>query len=419
MPKQSSASSNPSPVAIQSVLDVKDDNAPPKGAGPLFSQSILILTSERALKFTAVDAEKHYLWLSALSFLAHSQQAVPGILPAFVAGPEQPGLPNERPLEQSPIRKSRTIRDSIWLTKTKATSGSTQSSPNTARPGAMSVASSRTTDNSASVSASSRSIRTSIPNCRPAVVAEAEEDMHQLPAHMSDMSRDAAESPNVPRFNPQDVAIRLQSRAQRIHERANQVTLHGRRRSNTGGHHEAPPLSFLGFASPPGHHTAASNSTGIDVAGSSDVYAGHSAGAHRASSGGLTWATASARTSVSSSRPDFMQHNFFDAIGTVRMEAFISPLTSQRFGEAPTMIAGPRGGALLEDERDGDGGRGRHSYQKPQYYQHVARRRSKEARRRASRNRISTREHDNTPFGRAAAGMEEDTVYTDDPFESF
>ncbi|KKF92530.1 Anucleate primary sterigmata protein A [Ceratocystis platani] len=64
-------------LLIQSVLDVKDDNPAPKGATQLFNRSILILTPQRALKFTAVSAERHYLWLTALSFLAHSSQAIP------------------------------------------------------------------------------------------------------------------------------------------------------------------------------------------------------------------------------------------------------------------------------------------------------------------------------------------------------
>src|SRR6266511_3800393 len=61
-------------VTIQSVLDVKDDNPLPKGATPTprFNRSILILTPQRALKFTAMTQERHYVWLTALSFLSHS-----------------------------------------------------------------------------------------------------------------------------------------------------------------------------------------------------------------------------------------------------------------------------------------------------------------------------------------------------------
>ncbi|KFY08583.1 hypothetical protein V492_06101, partial [Pseudogymnoascus sp. VKM F-4246] len=57
-------------LTIQSVLDVKDDNAAPKGVNNIFNRSILILTPARALKFTATSRERHYIWLTALSFLA-------------------------------------------------------------------------------------------------------------------------------------------------------------------------------------------------------------------------------------------------------------------------------------------------------------------------------------------------------------
>ncbi|OJD32626.1 nuclear migration protein [Diplodia corticola] len=102
-------------LQIQSVLDVKDDTPAPKGVGaqPIFNRSILILTPARALKFTATSAERHYLWLTALSFLAHSSQAVPDLnqLPAA-------------PTEESPQTKRSTaalgrrpITNSVRLAK--------------------------------------------------------------------------------------------------------------------------------------------------------------------------------------------------------------------------------------------------------------------------------------------------------------
>ena len=104
----------PSAVTIQSVLDVKDDNPAPKGASVVFNRSILILTPQRALKFTAINADRHYIWLNALSFLAHSQQAVPEILPAAKQL-------TEFDLPQLPQPKARKggIRDSIRLAKNK------------------------------------------------------------------------------------------------------------------------------------------------------------------------------------------------------------------------------------------------------------------------------------------------------------
>ncbi|RKF74088.1 hypothetical protein GcM1_241098 [Golovinomyces cichoracearum] len=59
-------------LVIQSVLDVKDENPPPKGI-KLFDRSILIHSSNRALRFTAVTKESHNNWLKALTFLARSQ----------------------------------------------------------------------------------------------------------------------------------------------------------------------------------------------------------------------------------------------------------------------------------------------------------------------------------------------------------
>ncbi|KAI4196120.1 MAG: hypothetical protein LQ350_006756 [Teloschistes chrysophthalmus] len=61
-------------LTIQSVLDVQDDMPMPKGADSrqVFGRSILILTPQRALKFTAPSQDRHYIWLTALSFLSHS-----------------------------------------------------------------------------------------------------------------------------------------------------------------------------------------------------------------------------------------------------------------------------------------------------------------------------------------------------------
>ena len=72
---------------IHSVLDVKDDIPIHRGAAShiFHDRSILILTPQRALKFTALSADRHYLWLKALSFLVHStldQPTVP-LLPTI------------------------------------------------------------------------------------------------------------------------------------------------------------------------------------------------------------------------------------------------------------------------------------------------------------------------------------------------
>ncbi|KHJ34735.1 putative nuclear migration protein [Erysiphe necator] len=67
-------------IIVQTVLDVKDENPAPKGVN-LFHRSILILSPARALKFTATTMERHFNWLMALSFLAHSQQLPQPISP--------------------------------------------------------------------------------------------------------------------------------------------------------------------------------------------------------------------------------------------------------------------------------------------------------------------------------------------------
>lgn len=78
-------------VTIKSVLDVKDDKAPPKSATgeAIFDRSILILAPERALKFTAPNKERHYLWLTALSFLAQSGRGPPQVPRLPIKGPAQ------------------------------------------------------------------------------------------------------------------------------------------------------------------------------------------------------------------------------------------------------------------------------------------------------------------------------------------
>ncbi|KAI5927063.1 hypothetical protein F4810DRAFT_428757 [Camillea tinctor] len=343
-------------LTIQSVLDVKDDNPPPKGIAQIFNRSILILTPQRALKFTTVTAERHYLWLTALSFLAHSQQAIPEMLsPNPVTAPKLPPAPDFELSRPKPKKSG--IRDSIRLTKGK-------------HPSMMARQ-----DHAINASQLEEALSFS-PDVLP-----------PIPSHHRELSEDAAEPPLIPRFHdrPQD----------RTHERANQV-LHGRKRSNTGGH-VPPPLSFRGFSSPGGpsssYHASTNSTAGVSVgtAGSSDIY-NQSQG-----SSNMTWGMStngSQRTSEASSRPP---GNFFEAIGTVRMEAFISPLTFPRFDDHP-------------DEQD--------------EWRYRARRRSKEIRRRRSRSRHrdsylsrGTRGTDSN-YGGSRTGGEED-YFRDDPFRGF
>ncbi|KAK5163185.1 hypothetical protein LTR04_002687 [Oleoguttula sp. CCFEE 6159] len=104
-------------LTIQSVLDVKDNTPAPKNAGAVtcFNRSILILTPARALKFTAVSQERHYLWLTALSFLAHSSQVGPENLPLSPVLPQEHDVPLHQAasLRRLPTREgSRLAKDS-------------------------------------------------------------------------------------------------------------------------------------------------------------------------------------------------------------------------------------------------------------------------------------------------------------------
>ncbi|KAL2115680.1 hypothetical protein VTJ04DRAFT_9935 [Mycothermus thermophilus] len=312
-------------LTIQSVLDVKDNNPPPKGVAQIFDRSILILTPQRALKFTAPNAERHYIWLTALSFLAHSNQAIPETL-LVAPPPQQQQQQQPKPLvDQYPLPKPkrRAIRDSIRLTKAK-TPALSKSDPVTE-----------------DLPEEPDSAPPSIPTYRNQPLPPLP-DIYHLPAHARDMSRDAAEPPSIPRF------------LDRGFDRP-APAVHGRKRSNTGGH-VPPPLSFRGFSGPAGsgggYHTASNSTAGnsIMTAGSSDIYSngGNSAITTATGSSAVTWPRSSEAGSSRSNYhygippvPPLPGHpasspapstttgatgNFFEAIGTVRMEAFISPL---------------------------------------------------------------------------------------------
>ncbi|KAI0146982.1 hypothetical protein GGR57DRAFT_280814 [Xylariaceae sp. FL1272] len=307
-------------LTIQSVLDVKDDNPLPKGATEVFNRSILILTPQRALKFTAISAERHYLWLMSLSFLAHSQQAVPEVLAPSLATPKAAPAPD--PELASGKMKRGGIRNPIRLTKGK---------------------------NPAFMKRPDQPLEPPLPEEPvPSFPLQfSPEALATIPSHQRDISQDTAQPPAIARFHDRG--------NDRVQDRANQVVLHGRKRSNTGGH-GAPPLSFRGFSGPGSTHASSNSTAGASIvtAGSSDIY-----GPSQASSN-VTWGMSTAgsvRTSEASSRSP---GNFFEAIGTVRMEAFISPLTFPKFDDHP-------------DENE--------------EWHYRARRQSKERRRRRSRSR--------------------------------
>lgn len=433
-------------VTIQSVLDVKDDNPSPKGIQPLFNRSILILTPQRALKFTAISAERHYTWLTALSFLAHSSQAVPEI----VAAPPR-STPDLFELPPAKVRKPG-IRDSIRLAKgrggriglpmsvtsssqvSEVGQGSFKHTPEAFMTisehdmpaghlanGTVAGGSRDTSNSHGSVlMGGSNHAHHTHDHQNPLASNPIPSNVSTSSQHTRETSREAAEPPYIPRF----------------HERANNVTVHGRKRSNTGGH-VPPPLSFRGFSGPAGggggssssysgyyHHKATNSTAGnsIGTAASSDIFQQSIVSGTSSGWGGNTWGAgigagwSSQRTSEASSRPSGQtMSNFFDAIGTVRMEAFISPLTLNggygagrgRYGDYPDE---------MEELRN------------------MARRRSKEIRRRnsRSRNRDSYHSRGSRGTGRATATTDggdysyggsrtagEEDYFRDDPFKGF
>lgn len=92
----------------------------PKGAvsGPHFNRSILILTPQRALKFTATTQERHFIWLTALSFLSHSPLSVNDLAPMPPPPPpDDPMLDNPPPASLAGSLRRRPIRDSIRIAK--------------------------------------------------------------------------------------------------------------------------------------------------------------------------------------------------------------------------------------------------------------------------------------------------------------
>jgi Meiotic cell cortex C-terminal pleckstrin homology len=92
----------------------------PKGSisGPHFNRSILILTPQRALKFTATSQDRHFIWLTALSFLSHSPLSVNDLTAMPPPPPEDQLLahPPAPPSLAGSLRR-RAIRDSIRIAK--------------------------------------------------------------------------------------------------------------------------------------------------------------------------------------------------------------------------------------------------------------------------------------------------------------
>lgn len=253
------------------MLDVKDDTPLPRVSptSANFNRSILILTPERALKFTATSEVRHYIWLTALSFLSHPTQGIEDLaVPEPISQPEH--RQHRPPLQEyagNGVRRSQ-ARDSIGLAKAR----------------------SRPSIGAHSVSA-------------PTVETE-RFSVSQLQMPWDDLlerpSEDAAEPPLVPR-----------------------LTEHSRKRSGTGS--RLPTGGLTGYQS----HSGAVESK-VSLHGAA---APHRNGFRsRDSSGNSTRRSTLTRSLVAENPPPMppapsvaapVRNDFFDAVGTIRMEAFI------------------------------------------------------------------------------------------------
>ncbi|KAK3066773.1 hypothetical protein LTR53_016739 [Teratosphaeriaceae sp. CCFEE 6253] len=310
-------------LAIQSVLDVQDPTPVPKGAelSAAFHRSILILTPQRALKFTTVSAARHELWMTALSFLAQSGR-LPAQFPAVSAAPLAPppahptlALPPLQEIQSAkrqnaPAFGRATIRDSGRLAKGR-------------RPSTQ------------------RSATQPIGMGGGAPATHGQDDG-------ADADADAgADFPSIPRLYITTSKHR-----------------HQRKRSHTSPRLPGPLTQTLRSLS----STAVPSSSSSAVAAASSSSRLHplsttgSSAGPRSSSSKSASAGASRQDSITSpQRP-----NFFEAVvGTVRMEAFVDP--SVRDGvlyvpapppppPAPPVTSGGGGGGGRGGEVGGGGG---------------------------------------------------------------
>ena len=301
-------------MTIQSVLDVRDDTPMPRSAQPspstAFNRSIIVLTPTRALKFTAASRERHYVWLTALSFLsAAPATASPlGGVPTTIDEHSTTRTIRRPELEAATLlRRNQPIRDGIRVAKGKnrplldyessATSPLPPPSPTSGR--ALHIPQLQLQHSTASI------------------------DLHGRDPSYPDPARAAAEPPVVPRF-----------------------LTGGRRRSNTGP--RVPTSAFLTLTS--GSHQPVPSAGGMNSAVTMTSASGGSYGGGTLPSPTLTvnggpvgggfgsacessvtsglhaygGSTSGAASNFSAMSGTAMTHgNFFESVGTVRMEAFV------------------------------------------------------------------------------------------------
>ncbi|MCJ1389830.1 hypothetical protein MMC18_002687 [Xylographa bjoerkii] len=322
-------------LAIQSVLDVRDDTPMPKNADAIstFGRSILILTPQRALKFTALTKERHYVWLAALSFLSHSSLGTDDLSTL----PPVPPKEFYRAADQrsTAVLRRNPIRDSIRLAKGQS------------RPDII----------------GRRAYTTPSNELQEKVINEYTGNFVQQE------HEEAAEPPLVPRF-----------------------AAHTRHRSNTGPK-SIPPNSYRAFP------TISKSSNRSLTAASSDTHGYASSNVERPGLGSMHSSFPRRMRGDSSTHTSEVETgNFFDAVGTVRMEAFVDRTRGIENDYVRTLSA--------RDERSGS-----RQYERPQ-----------DEERRPPRNSYRTRQgrkKDMSYWGTSHEVNRIEAVFSKDPFEGF
>ncbi|KAL9617840.1 MAG: hypothetical protein Q9160_007390 [Pyrenula sp. 1 TL-2023] len=367
-------------LAIQSVLDVRDDNPLPKSAtsasasSPIsptagnlpFNRSILILTPQRALKFTAISQERHYIWLNALSFLSHSPLSIQD-LSAFPANATFPSphdlFEYEYPAPAPPVhggtgslRRSH-IRDSIRVAKGKGMESAPPSRPGTFTNGAHR---SFTTNDSLLLRHKASSIESPPLYYGPnSPITEAADPPNVPRHHSSTTNNNNSNSLNGRRIRANTATSTSTKGGARASSRP-RPAIPGAFRSysaNTAMTNTAaipamplppPPLSAtLSIASSSRVSSATANGDNLSRRPSDNSSAGGGSGAGGGASGGM----------MAVSR-------YFDSIGTVRMEAFVEEEERQqqerererrwRLGKGKKAASGRGRGRRKEVEGFGD-----------------------------------------------------------------
>jgi len=102
-------------LTIRSVLDVRDNSLPASalssGSLNVFDRAIVVVTPQRAVKFTAINAERHNLWLMAMNVMAETTSREPPDLDSLLPADEH--LPASAP-RVTPLYSPSPLPPSPW-----------------------------------------------------------------------------------------------------------------------------------------------------------------------------------------------------------------------------------------------------------------------------------------------------------------